>query len=181
MRGHLAITALAVVAVVAVAGCADPPAASPGPTTTEAAAANATVIDVTDGDTIKVRIDGREEDVRLIGIDTPEVHDPREPVQCFGAEASAYLASLLPNGTRVRLERDVEPRDQYTRLLTYVYRAHDGLFVNLALAEQGYANVLRIAPNVAHAEDFRAAVADARRSKRGLWGACSSFGAPVDR
>jgi micrococcal nuclease len=178
MRGHLAITALAVVAV---ASCADPPAASPGTTTTEAVPANATVIDVTDGDTITVRVDGREEDVRLIGIDTPEIHDPREPVQCFGAEASAYLASLLPDGSRVRLERDVEPRDLYARLLAYVYRASDGLFVNLALAEQGYANTLRIAPNVAHTEDFRVAVAEARRAHRGLWGACSRFGAPVDR
>ncbi len=78
-----------------------------------------------------MRIDGRKEKVRLIGIDTPETKKPDTPVQCFGPEASAYTAALVPVGTKVHLERDAEARDVYGRLLAYVYRADDGLFVNL--------------------------------------------------
>jgi micrococcal nuclease len=152
------------------------PASAPSPTepTRHPVAANATVVRVVDGDTIRARLDGGgEEPVRLIGIDTPETKDPRKPVQCYGREAAARTAALLPRGTRVRLERDVEARDRYGRLLAYVFRASDGLFVNLALAREGYAQVLTIPPNVAHAEEFVAAVREAREAGRGLWSACS--------
>lgn len=131
-----------------------------------------TVERVVDGDTVVVRLGGRDERVRLIGINTPETVDPRKPVQCFGKEASNRTKSLLPRGTAVRLERDVEARDRYGRLLAYVYRAQDGTFVNLALAQEGFAESLTIPPNVAYADRFAAAVADARRASRGLWGAC---------
>ena len=131
-----------------------------------------TVERVVDGDTVVVHLGGRDEHVRLIGIDTPETVDPRRPVQCFGKEASNRTKALLPKGTAVRLERDVEARDRYGRLLAYVYRVEDGTFVNLALAEEGYAQSLTIPPNVAYADRFAAAVADARRAGRGLWGAC---------
>jgi micrococcal nuclease len=73
----------------------------------------------------------------------------------------------------VRLERDVEPRDPYARLLAYVYRASDGLFVNLALAREGFARPLSIAPNTVHAADIGAAADDARAAGRGLWAACT--------
>ena len=75
-------------------------------------------------------------------------------------------------GTRVRLVRDVEARDRYDRLLAYVYRAEDGLFVNEQMARDGYADVLTFPPNVAHAADFVDAVRAAREAGRGLWGAC---------
>jgi micrococcal nuclease len=127
---------------------------------------------VVDGDTIVVSIGGRDERVRLIGVDTPESVDPRTPVQCFGKEASAFTAQLLPPGTVVRLERDVEPRDRFDRLLAYVYRVSDGLFVNFELARAGYAQVLTIPPNVAYAEEFRVAAGAARQAGRGLWSAC---------
>ena len=126
---------------------------------------------VVDGDTIRVHI-GREETVRLIGIDTPESVDPRSPVECFGQEASAHLKELLPVGTRVRLVRDVEARDRFDRLLAYVYRAEDDLFVNRQMALDGYADVLTFPPNVAHVADFIDAVREAREAGRGLWGAC---------
>ncbi len=129
---------------------------------------------VVDGDTIVVHLGGRDERVRLIGIDTPETVDPRKPVQCFGKEASAHTHDLLPPGTVVRLERDVEAHDRYDRLLAYVYRVSDGVFVNLALARDGYAQMLTIPPNVAYVDQFRAAVADARRAGRGLWSSCAS-------
>lgn len=133
---------------------------------------DATVIRVVDGDTLVVDVDGVEEHVRLIGIDTPESTDPRQPVECFGSEASARTAELVPAGTAVRLERDVEARDRYDRLLAYVFRRSDSLFVNLAMVEDGFAEVLTIAPNVAYLDRFSAAGRVARVEQRGLWAAC---------
>lgn len=182
---RLAVALLVVITVVGGSSCAPAPTAAPTgrAASTSAAttvlAANATVRYVTDGDTIGVSIGGQNETVRLIGIDTPEVKDPDRPVECYGEAASAFTKQLLPKGTAVHLVRDVEARDKYGRLLAYVYRAEDGLFVNLELARQGYANVLTIPPNVAHAQDFRTAVADARSAGRGLWGGCASFGVPA--
>lgn len=124
---------------------------------------------VVDGDTIV--LEGGER-VRLIGVDTPETKDPRKPVQCFGKEASAFLASILPKGTTVHLVGDVEQRDVYDRLLAYVYRLPDGMFVNAELVARGYAQVLTISPNVAHTDDFVRLARDAREGGRGLWGAC---------
>lgn len=132
----------------------------------------AVVVDVVDGDTVTVEAGGRREDVRLLGIDTPETVHPTKPVECFGPEASARTAQLLPPGTRVRLERDVEPRDQYGRLLAYVRRVDDDLFVNLALVEGGFADVLVIEPNRAYARELRAARDAADRAGTGRWSAC---------
>ena len=131
-----------------------------------------TVVRVVDGDTLVAHLPGGDETVRLIGIDTPETVDPRKPVQCFGKEASHRTADLLPRGTAIRLERDVEGRDRYGRLLAYVYRVADGAFVNLTLAEEGYAQPLTIPPNVAYADRFAASAAETRAAGRGLWGAC---------
>jgi len=137
------------------------------------------VREVVDGDTIVVRVGDTDEKVRLLGIDTPETKDPRKPVQCFGAEASARTKELLPVGTTVQLVRDVEERDRYDRLLAYVYRAGDGLFVNLELARGGYADLLTYPPNLAHTSDFQQAVAEARQEQRGLWRACGGPGRPA--
>jgi micrococcal nuclease len=169
--------AVAALAAIALSGCGAP--GRPSPSASTAIAANATVTRTVDGDTIAVHVDGRDEHVRLIGIDTPETVSPTKPVMCFGKEASEETAHLLPPATAVRLVRDVEARDVYGRLLAYVYRASDGLFVNLALADGGFADVLSIAPNTAHADEIRAAVAAARARRAGLWGACQSFGQPV--
>ena len=139
----------------------------------------ATVMHDIDGDTIDVRLGGRTERVRLLGIDTPETKDPRRPVQCFGKEASDHTAELLPKGTVVRLERDVEARDRYGRLLAYVFRAGDGLFVNLDLVSGGFASVYTFPPNVAHADELRAAAARARTAGAGLWGRCGGPGKPA--
>jgi micrococcal nuclease len=134
----------------------------------------ATVVRVVDGDTIVVRIGSRRETVRLIGVDTPETVKPNTPVQCWGHEASADESALLPPGTAVRLERDVEARDAYGRLLAYVYRASDGMFVNLELARRGDARVLTFPTNTAHTTEIVAAALDAERTDRGLWHACRS-------
>jgi len=145
-------------------------AAAPGP----GSAAAAQVVRVVDGDTIRARVAGRVERVRLIGIDTPEVVKPNTPVQCFGREASARTKALLPAGSSVHLVTDVETRDRYRRLLAYVYRDVDGTFVNLLLVEEGYAVPYTYPPNVAHAEDFVAAGGRAREARRGLWSSCRS-------
>jgi micrococcal nuclease len=135
-------------------------------------AGTATVERVVDGDTIIVHVDGRRERVRFIGMDTPESVKPNTPVQCFAIEASNRTKSLLPAGSPVRLVGDVEQRDKYKRLLAYVYRQRDNLFVNLSLVQDGYAQPYTFPPNVAHTNEFVAAAADARQAGRGLWSAC---------
>lgn len=132
----------------------------------------ARVTSVVDGDTIDVVLGGTTERVRLIGIDTPETVDDDRPVECFGPEASAYLSQLLPEGTQVDLVLDAEPRDRFGRLLAYVFRRSDGLFVNEELARLGYAELLVIEPNVAYRRRISAAVNAARTEALGLWSAC---------
>jgi micrococcal nuclease len=129
------------------------------------------VTKIVDGDTIHVRIGGRREKVRYIGVDTPETHKPGTPVQCYGRAASAFNARLLA-GRRVELRTDAESRDRYGRLLAYVYRRPDGLFVNAELVRRGFATTLTIPPNVGHAEEFLRLQRAARQAGRGLWGVC---------
>lgn len=161
-------TVLLCVAATLLAACssssADPTESLPGA---------ARVVRVVDGDTLVVSIDGREERLRLIGIDTPESVAPDRPVECFGPEASAFMASLVPEGTRIVVERDVEARDDYGRLLGYVRRVEDDLFVNLEIVRQGYAQPLTIPPNVTHADAFVAAARTAREEALGLWSVCA--------
>lgn len=137
------------------------------------------VVHVVDGDTVEVAIGGDRETVRLIGIDTPETSDPRRPVECFGAEATARTRELLPDGTEVDLARDVEARDRYGRLLAYVYRRSDGLFVNLALVHDGFAVAMTYPPNVARRAELSAAAAQAREAGRGLWQRCGGPDVPA--
>lgn len=154
-----------------IAGCAE---SSNGGVKTESVQniGTATVVEVIDGDTIDIRVGGHTERVRLIGVDTPETMHPRKPVQCYGHQASAFTAGALPVGTQVRIERDVEARDVYDRLLAYVFRLSDDLFINLQLARQGYARVLTIEPNTAYLSEFVAAAYEAKKSNLGLWQVC---------
>jgi micrococcal nuclease len=157
------LLALALLTVGCGGGGASPASRSPGA---------ASVVRVVDGDTIVARIGSRDEKVRLIGIDTPETVDPRKPVQCYGKEASDRMKSLLPPGSSIRVERDVEERDIYHRLLAYVWRGSDDLFVNRAMVADGYAHLLTIPPNVAYTDEFTKAASAARSSGLGLWRAC---------
>lgn len=136
----------------------------------------AVVDHVVDGDTVDLRIGRSQERARLLGIDTPETVKPDTPVQCFGPEASARTKTLLPAGTEVVLQRDAEARDRYGRLLVYIWRRGDGLFVNGSLVADGFARTLSIAPNTAHRSDLSAAAAAARGNGSGLWGACEEGG-----
>jgi micrococcal nuclease len=130
------------------------------------------VVSVADGDTVEVRLNGRTENVRLIGVDTPETVHPTKPVGCYGPQASAFTKQLLPPGTKVRLVRDAEARDYYNRLLAYVYRSSDNSFVNLELVRLGYGVPLNIEPNSAHRQEFVDAAFTAQQAQLGLWGAC---------
>ncbi|MFN2503572.1 MAG: thermonuclease family protein [Acidimicrobiales bacterium] len=165
------MAALSVLSLLSAACARAPEASLPGAAVPLPVGLDTRVLRVVDGDTIVV---AGGHSVRLIGVDTPETKDPRRPVQCYGREAAAFLSSLLPKGTAVRLVGDEEPRDVYDRALAYAYRLPDGLFVNAELVRNGYAQVLTIPPNVAHSEEFVALAADARNANRGLWSACSS-------
>ncbi|HEX6115807.1 MAG TPA: thermonuclease family protein [Solirubrobacterales bacterium] len=127
------------------------------------------VVRVIDGDTIEVEVGGQTEDVRYIGIDTPESAIPGEPVECFGKEAAAANERLV-EGERVRLVFDAERRDHYGRLLAYVYA--QGTFVNADLVKRGFATTLEIEPNTSRADQLGRLEAEAGQEGAGLWSAC---------
>jgi micrococcal nuclease len=131
--------------------------------------ARAYVVRAIDGDTIEARIGDRTEDVRLIGIDTPETVKPDTPVQCFGPRASAFEHRTV-EGRWVRIVPGVEQRDVYGRLLAYVYLGRR--FVNAILARRGLARPLTILPNDRFAPLFERLALSAAKAGRGLWGAC---------
>ena len=177
MRSLATVGSLLVGGLLVLVGCSESSANQPGNSPEPAEAivgAAATVTEVVDGDTVVVQVTGRNERVRLIGIDTPEATGGFLPEECYGDEATAFTSALLPVGTEVRLTRDAEARDRYDRFLAYVHRSADGLFVNLEIAARGYAEALVIEPNTTHASAFYAAAADARDQGLGLWSECGS-------
>jgi micrococcal nuclease len=133
------------------------------------ATARGRVVRAIDGDTIEVGVAGALEDIRLIGVDTPETVKPGTPVQCYGERASHFTHRLL-EGRRVRLVFGVERHDVYGRLLAYVHLGRR--FVNAALVRRGLARSLTIPPNDRFAPLFRRLELRAARAGRGLWGAC---------
>jgi endonuclease YncB( thermonuclease family) len=134
------------------------------------------VVSVTDGDTLKINIDGTTETLRLIGIDTPETVDPRKPVQCFGKEASNKAKELL-SGQKVRIEKDSTQgdRDKYGRLLVYVWR-QDGVFYNEYMIKQGYAHEYTYDLPYKYQSDFKSAQTYARENQLGLWSSSTCNG-----
>ncbi len=140
------------------------------------------VVRVYDGDTFKCRLESGEElKVRLIGIDTPESRRNRkayrdaerggksvEEIVRLGKKATEFTRSLIPPGTVVYLETDVQLHDKYGRLLAYVYLP-DGRMLNEVLVEEGYATVYTFPPNVKYAERFVELQRKAMREGRGLW------------
>jgi micrococcal nuclease len=128
-----------------------------------------TVVDVTDGDTLRLRDgSGAIENVRLVGIDTPEVYPVYE---CFGDEAEAELLRLAPIDSTLQVAADLDAFDDYDRLLLYLWN-DDGTFINLALVEGGFAEAIRVAPNDRHFDDLRAAEDAAAGASLGMWGSC---------
>jgi micrococcal nuclease len=133
---------------------------------------------VIDGDTLKLE---NGERVRLIGIDTPEMHDSDklyrdaqrthqdiQTIKSLGRRAYNFTRDLV-EGKRVNLEFDAERLDKYGRLLAYVYLKDDGTFVNAEIVKQGYASLMTYPPNVKYADLFVKLYQQARQNKRGLW------------
>jgi micrococcal nuclease len=125
-----------------------------------------------DGDTIQVDMEGKKETIRFIGVDTPETHDPRKPIQCFGKAAAAFTKNLIGEN-RVRLEADPtnSNRDRYQRLLRYVYLPN-GTLVNKKIIAEGYGFALVSFP-FQKMEEFKAVQVTAREQNKGLWGGCT--------
>ena len=119
---------------------------------------------VIDGDTFETT---GGEDIRFIGVDTPETKHPEKGVEYYGKEASKYTTNQL-EGKTVYLEYDTEKRDKYQRILAYVFLP-DGTFFNAKLLHDGYANLLTIPPNVKYVNLFKELVKEAREIERGLW------------
>ena len=122
---------------------------------------------VVDGDTVVIDHNGQPTPVRLIGVDAPETVHPQKPVEVFGKEASAFTRNLL-SGEFVYLRFDQEKTDKYDRLLAYLYRVPDGLFVNLEIVRQGYGHAYTQYP-FKHMELFRHYERQARGASKGLW------------
>lgn len=127
----------------------------------------ARVIRVIDGDTLKIEINGEKENVRLIGVDTPEskpnpkaLRDSRRSGTDIntlikrGEQAADFTRSHVKPGDTVKIEFDVKPRDRYNRFLGYVYLA-DGRMLNEVLLKAGYANLMTVPPNVKYQQRFR--------------------------
>lgn len=129
----------------------------------------ATVVSVTDGDTIRVRIAGRaDEKVRLIGVDSPELDDPREKVRLMAFLAKRFAFSRLYQAP-VELLPGPETRDAYGRLLAFV-RTPDGLIFNVTLVREGYAAAyLKFPFDEKLRRELKAAETEARQAGRGLW------------
>jgi micrococcal nuclease len=127
------------------------------------------VTKVVDGDTLHIDMEGVDEKVRLIGINTPETVDPRTSVQCFGKEASDRMKDLA-GGKNVRLEYDDSQslRDAYGRLLAYVY-LEDGQMLNKKMVADGYAYEYTYLAPYKYQKEFRSLQNIARTSGRGLW------------
>lgn len=181
VRGISFARSAAAVALAALIGCspatstAEPPPTPPtGPADYPAMPAEHVtgpfpVAKVSDGDTIWVDNNGAREKVRLIGMDTPELHDPRTPVECFAQEASNQ-AELLLDGQSVFLESDPtqDSVDRYGRTLAYAWTESGRLF-NLDMIHDGFANEYTYDTPYRYQDRFRAAEADARNHERGLW------------
>ncbi|MDP8957086.1 MAG: thermonuclease family protein [Actinomycetota bacterium] len=164
-RSLLPRRAWLVVFLVVLYACAARPLEQSGTTGNQ----EARVAKVTDGDTIRVLYRGREERVRLIGVDTPEVPWYGGPDECFGVEAANYAKRRL-EGQVVRLVSGVERRDRYGRLLAYVYL--DEELFNLTLVRLGFATADPFPPNTRLAALFAQAQGRARAAGKGLWSRC---------
>lgn len=124
-----------------------------------------------DGDTLAVNMNGINEKIRFIGVDTPETHDPRKAVQCFGQAASDFTKHMIGDQA-IRLEADPlnTNRDRYNRLLRYIYLPN-GTLVNAELIKQGYGFAYTSFP-FSKLNEFRQYQRDAQQAKRGLWSGC---------
>lgn len=165
--------------VLLLVGCSGLPGEAPRPAEpglpVPADAQQAAVVRLVDGDTVLLRgrgvgpLPAEPTRVRVLLVDTPEVHEEQE---CFGEEAAERAAELLPDGSTVRVQADRDEEDRFGRALLHVWSA-DGVSVGEALVREGFAQVLFVRPNDRYLEHFEAVERQARAAGRGLWSACS--------
>lgn len=132
------------------------------PTTTPPAGEERVQVEyVFDGDSFEISSGGNTDQVRLIGIDSPEYDE------CFGDEAQTFLRQFI-DGEQVALRRDQRNRDRYDRLLRYVY-LEDGTFVNESLVAAGMARARRYPPDTRYSTQLEEAQTIAQADSLGLW------------
>lgn len=130
---------------------------------------HATFVRVVDGDTFIATIDGTDEYVRLLLVDTPETKRNADEVQPFGEEASKLMENTFSKGDSINLEYGTELRDRYDRILAYAY-TKDGDMFNEILLEEGLARVAYVfPPNDKYVDRFREIEAEAEKGKLGVW------------
>lgn len=141
--------------------------------TSEPTTATAPVVNVVDGDTMDVLLDGQKTRLRLIGVDTPETVDLRKPVQCYGPEASKRAHQLLDGQTvKVTTDPSQGDKDKYGRKLAYVWLP-DGRNYAETMIHDGYAREYTYDKAYQYKSAFQKAQADAQSKNVGLWGACA--------
>lgn len=141
-----------------------------------------TVVQIVDGDTLTIQHNGRNEKIRLIGIDAPESsinnktkkdaargNGDIDTITKMGKEATRFVKKIMKPGDPVTIEFDKQTRDKYGRLLGYVYLSN-GKMLNEEIVKAGYANLLTYPPNVRYQDRFLKAYREARENSRGLWG-----------
>ncbi len=148
------------------------PAATPPQSTVERPTCR--VLRVVDGDSVECEVEGAKQSIRLLGIDAPELRQ-----RPFGDRSAAALRALLPRQSEVGLELDVRERDQFGRILAYLWN-EDGELINESMLHQGFAVVYILPPNVRYADQFRSAARDAQQNNRGLWATSAFECQPVD-
>lgn len=149
----------------------------PSPSIIQSASSSAQLVKVKrviDGDTIELETGQK---VRYIGMNTPEIHNPKTSVQCFGIEAKIKNQELV-EGKTVRLEKDVSETDKYKRLLRYVYLPSnkadvDDIFINNYLVKEGYAVIDTFPPDIKYVDLFLKSQREAREQNKGLWKTCT--------
>ena len=157
------------------------------PNTAEAA----TVVSATDGDTIKVDLNGERVSIRFVGIDAPESYTTRTGYrECYGTAAKDHMKAILQPGMRVYLEKDITDRDRYDRLLRYVWvdGGDTGLgphgqavLLNTELVHDGYAIPYPYKPDIRDQPVFDAAAGSAKQDNAGMWCACGGQRIPEDQ
>ncbi|MDO5751982.1 thermonuclease family protein [Arthrobacter sp.] len=127
-----------------------------------------TVVSITDGDTLVASVHGKNEIIRLLNIDTPETKDPNKPVECLGAQATSFLRGLLPVGSKIKLQYDVERKDKYDRTLAAVFTP-GSTFASADIARAGFGTAVAIGKNTKFLPPVKDAEKEAKASARGLY------------
>lgn len=125
------------------------------------------VLKVVDGDTIKIKYNGKTEKVRLIGIDTPESVSPNKSKNCEEGKIASNFTKNYLEGKNIKIEFDVQQRDKYNRLLAYIYI--DNQMYNEILLKEGYAKLDTVPPNIKYVNDFKKLQEEARKNKKEFW------------